>query len=126
MHALLAVSAFLTLLVQASTGRIETLVLPHALRAGETASLEVKVGVIVHGAEIEVATTAGQLIGVISPFGIRPGNPAGMYTLPLPAGAIANGRVSLRLSLQYSRSQRAPTRKEVKSVRVRILGGDKH
>lgn len=120
MRALLAVSAFFAFLMQSGTGRIETLVLPHALRSGETAWLEVKVGAIPHGAEIEVTTTEGHLLGVISPFGIRPRKPAGTYTLPLPAEAISNGRVSVRISLNYAHKQRAPSRKEVKKIRLRV------
>lgn len=121
MAALVAALTFLVVLGQ-STGRIETLVLPNALRPGETAWLEVKVGVIARGAEIEIATTSGRLIGVISPFAVRAGNEAGTYTLPLPPEAISKDRVSLRLSLRYSGSSRAPTLQEVQSVRVRIAG----
>ena len=127
MCAPLAVLALVALLAQSSAGRIETLVLPHTLRAGETAWLEVKVGVIARGAEIEITTTSGRLLGVISPFAIRSGNQAGTYTVPLPADAISNGRVSVRISLNQYHSQRAPTLTEVKSIRVKIAGaGDKH
>lgn len=119
MTALMAALMFLALLGQ-STGRVETLVLPNALRPGETAWLEVKVGVIARGAEIEIATTSGRLIGVISPFAIRTGNEAGTYILALPPEAISKDRVSLRLSLRYSGSSRAPTLQEVQSVHVKI------
>jgi len=122
MRALLAALAFFTILAQPSSGRIETLVLPRALHAGETALLEVKVGVITRGSEIELATTSGRPLGVISPFGIRSGNQAGTYTVPLPADAISNGRVAVQLSLRQGGSQRAPTKEEVKSIRVRIRG----
>jgi hypothetical protein len=125
MQALLAALAFFTVLAQPSSGRIETLVLPHALHTGETALLEVKVGVIARGSEIELATTSGQPLGVISPYGIRSGNQAGTYTVPLPADAISNGRVSVRLSLRQGGSQRAPTREEVKSISVKIAGPGK-
>lgn len=121
MAALMAALTFLVLLPQ-STGRVETLVLPNALRPGETAWLEVKVGVIARGAEIEIATTSGRVIGVISPFAVRAGNEAGTYTLPLPPEAISNDRVSLRLSLRYSGNSRAPTLQEVQSVHVKIGG----
>lgn len=108
------------LFAQAAAGRVETLSLPHALRAGESASLEIQVGAVSHGTEIEVTTTAGQLLGVISPFGVRRGNEAGTYTVPVPPDAISNNHVSVRLLLKYYQAQRAPTRKEVKSVRIRI------
>ena len=107
-------------IAQAAAGRVETLILPHALRAGESASLEIQVGQVSHGTEIEVETTSGRLLGVISPFGIRSGNEAGTYTVPVPVDAISNNQISVRLLLKYYHSQRAPTRKEVKSVRIRI------
>jgi hypothetical protein len=124
MRTLGALLAFFALLAQPSAGRVETLVLPHALRSGETAWLEVTVGVIPRGAEIEVATTSGRLLGVISPFAIRSGNPAGTYTLPLPAEVISDSRVSVRVSLNYYHSQRAPTQEEVKEIRVKIADAD--
>jgi hypothetical protein len=125
MHAPLAVLVFFVVLAQsapATVGRMVTLVLPHPLRAGETAWIEVKAGTLNRGAEIEITTTAGRSLGVISPFGIPPGQQAGTYTVPLPADAISDDRVSLRLTLnQHGRAQRAPTAKEVRSVRVKIM-----
>ena len=44
-----------------------TLRLPHALRAGETAWIEVKVGAIARGEEIEITTTAGRSLGACLP-----------------------------------------------------------
>lgn len=127
MGTLMAAWMFFALLAQASTGRMETLALPHALRPGETAWLEVKVGAIARGAEIEIATTSGQLLGVISPFGTHQGNEGGIYTLPLAPEAISNDRVSLRLALRYSGRSRAPSPQEVKSISVKIApADDKH
>jgi hypothetical protein len=124
MHAPLAILTLFALLGQpapAPAGRVLVLALPHALQAGETALLEVKVGILQRGAEIEIETTAGQPLGTISPFGIRSGQPAGAYTVPVPANAIANGHVSLRLLLDYGQARRAPTVKEVTRVRVKIM-----
>jgi hypothetical protein len=125
MYALIAPLAFFAVLAQPAQqvpGRVMTLALPHALRAGETAWLEVKVGVIERGEEIEIQTTAGQPLGTISPFGVRSGQPAGTYTVPVPPGAIANDHLSLRLLIdQSSHAQRGPTVKEVSRVRVKIM-----
>ena len=99
------------------------LVLPHALREGESAWLRVTVGVIQRGAEIEITTPSGRSLGTISPYGIRPGREAGTYTVPLPADAISGRRVPLLLSLRANGKQRAPTAKEVKRVRVEVRAG---
>jgi propanediol utilization protein len=121
---LLALLSFALLAQPASAaaGRVVTLVLPHTLAAGETAWIELKLGVTERGAEIEIATTAGQSLGVISPFGIRSGDEAGTYTVPVPADAISGDHVSLRLTLnQYGHAKRAPTAKEVVDIRVKIM-----
>ena len=124
MRVLLAVPAFFVLLGQlafAVDGRTMTLALPHPLRAGETAWLEVRLGVLERGVEVEIATAAGQSLGVISPFAIRSGRQAGTYTVPVPADAIADGRLSLVVSLnQNGHPKRAPTAKELKRIRLKI------
>src|SRR5216117_2513635 len=122
MRAPVAALALFSFLAQDSTGRTVTLALPHELRAGESASLIVTVGVIPRGAEIEITTTSGGLVGVISPYGIRAGHEAGTYTIPLRAEAISGRRVSLLLSIHANGKQRAPTMKEVRRVRVKIMG----
>jgi hypothetical protein len=122
MRALAALALF-AVLAQHSAGRLVTLPLPHPVRAGETVFVELTIGAIERGAEIEITTPSGQLLGVVSPFAIRSGHPAGTYTVPLPSDAISGDRVSLRLSLDMQGgAQRAPTKDEVKSVRVKIVG----
>jgi hypothetical protein len=122
MRALGALALF-AVLAQNSAGRMVTLPLPHPIRAGETVFLELTIGAIERGAEIEITTPSGRSLGVVSPFAIRSGHPAGTYTVPLPSDAISGDRVSLRLSLDtHIRPQRAPTKQEVKSIRVKIVG----
>jgi hypothetical protein len=102
-------------------GRVVNLVLPRSLSGDEAAAVELKLGVVERGTEVEVETTSGKMLGVISPYGIRSGNEAGTYTVPLPPEAISNKRVSLRITLnQHNRGKRAPTVKEVRSVRLKI------
>ena len=99
-----------------------TLVLPHPLRAGETAWIVVKVGAIGRG-QINVTTASGQELGVISSFGVQLGQEAGTYPLPLPADAVRDGRVSLRLEItQFGEPPRAPTAEEVQSVKLEVAG----
>lgn len=105
---------------QIDNARERTLVLPHALRKGETAWLLVKVGEIGRN-QIQLMTQDGRPLGTISPFGIRSGKPGGIYTIPVPAEALTDGRLLLRLSvIQSGGTSRAPTTKEVKSVRLLI------
>jgi hypothetical protein len=125
-----AAAAFLLLLLLARSGIAEspgdmtpgaaTLVLPHPLQTGETAWIQVQVGQIGRGQEIEVTTTSGRELGVISPFGLGAGQDAGTYTLPLPADAIQDGRVSLRLTITQFGISRAPTAQEVHGVTLAI------
>lgn len=103
-----------------SDARKMTLTLPHALRKGETAWLLVKVGEIDHN-EIRITTQDGRLLGTISPFGVHSGQAAGTYTIPIPADAFNHNRIALLLSVMGTgQAPRAPTTKEVKSVRLLI------
>ena len=100
------------------------LILPRALQTGEAVLVEVQLGTLPHGLEIEVATALGRELGVISPHGIRPGSEAGTYTLPIPPDVFINGHAVIRLSIsQLDHTRRAPTADEVKNVRVKIAGG---
>lgn len=97
-----------------------TLALPHPLQPGQTAWLEVEVGPV--GRREVTVAASGQIIGVISPFGPRAGGTAGVYALPLPAEAIADGRVTVRLTItQAGGAPRDPTQQEVPRVTVRIV-----
>jgi hypothetical protein len=100
------------------------LILPRALERGEILLVEVQLGTLPRGKEIEITTASGRELGVISPHGIRTGNAAGTYTLPIPPDVFTKGRAVIRLSInQPDRTRRAPTADEVKSVRVKIAGG---
>lgn len=100
-----------------------TLALPRPLQAGETVWIEVQVGPIARGREIDVMTTSGQMLGTISPFGVRPGQDAGTYTLPVPRDAVRDGRLSLRLTIsQVGKEPRAVTKREVRGVKL-VIGG---
>ncbi|MEA2892204.1 MAG: hypothetical protein QOI05_2997 [Bradyrhizobium sp.] len=95
--------------------------LPRPLAANETAFIEVQVGPIGRGRTIEVTTAAGQPLGVVSPFGVRTGQDAGTYPLPVPKDAIREGRLSIRLTIsQPGGSARAPTADEVRSVKLGV------
>ena len=95
--------------------------LPRPLGAGETAFIEIEVGAVGRG-RIEVTTDTGRALGVVSPFGVRAGQNAGTYTLPVPATAIRDGRVAVRLTMQARRNDRPPTAQEVRGVKLTIAG----
>src|ERR1044071_3997638 len=116
----LAVLALFSLLTQQSMYRTVTLVLPHALREGEIASLVVTVGVIPRGDEIKITTPSGRPLGVISPYGIRTGQEGGTYVVPLPPTAVSGTHLSVRFSVITIGKPRAPTKKELKRVRVEV------
>jgi hypothetical protein len=131
-----AALAFLALLARAGLAQNEptqgapvgtaqelTLTLPHPLRAGETAGLEVHVGPIARGRVVNVTTASGQPLGSIAPFGTRVGEDAGTYVLPVPADAIRDGRVAIRLTItQVGGPPRPPTAQEVRSVKLTTGG----
>jgi hypothetical protein len=123
MQTLYATLISFALLVQTAgaPGRVVNLVLPRSLTAEEGISVELKLGVLERGNEIEIETMSGKLLGVISPYGIRSGEEAGTYTVPVPPKLVANKRLSLRIILdQHSRGKRAPTNKELRGVRLQI------
>jgi hypothetical protein len=106
------------------TARSMTLELPRPLTADQTAFVEVQVGPIGRGRTIEVTTASGQPLGTVSPFGVRTGQDAGTYPLPVPKDAIRDGRLSIRLTIsQPGGAPRAPTADEVRSVKLGVGGG---
>ena len=123
MHRAAATFALLLALMTQATcaappGEI-TLVLPHPLHAGEIVWLQVRVGTIARGQEIDVTTASGSELGTISPYGVRA--EAGTYTLPVPPAAIQNGELSVRLSIgQFGASPRPVTSREVRSVTLSL------
>jgi hypothetical protein len=101
--------------------RSMTLELPRPLTAGQTAFVEVQVGPIGRGRTIEVTTGSGQPLGTVSPFGVRSGQDAGTYPLPVPQDAIRDGRLSIRLTIsQPGGASRAPTADEVRGVKLGV------
>jgi hypothetical protein len=119
-----AVSTFALLVLFTQTGNAAstldmTLVLPRTLRAGEIALINVQVGPISRGQQINITTASGQELGVISPFGVRRAQDAGTYTLPVPRNVVHDGRISIRLTItQPGAAPRAPTAQEVRGVKL--------
>ena len=127
MRRLAAAFVCFSILLQQACGaewREVELILPRPLETGETVLVEVQLGTLPRGREIEITTESGQELGVISPHGVRTGHEAGTYSLPIPPNVFRNQHAIIRLSInQPDRTRRAPTAGEVKSVRVKIAGG---
>jgi hypothetical protein len=119
--AALAVVSMLNQLAGQDSTRVLKLALPHALRAGEGAWLEVTLGAVPRGTEVDVETASGESLGVVSPFAVRSGVAAGTYVIPVPANAISKGAVSVRLVVRGAgHAAHAPSPREVTKVRVTI------
>lgn len=96
-----------------------TLFLPRPLQVHETAWIELEIGPIPHGATITVTTQAGEALGRIAPFGARAAQAGGSYSLPVPADAIRDDRVSVRLLISVPGGLPRPaTAQEVTSVKL--------
>jgi hypothetical protein len=94
--------------------------------AGERVVLEVELGVIGSGREVVLRTWDGLLIGTISPYGIRPGNAAGTYAVPVPPEALRralrDGRLRLQFLIETAGVAARPVRAdEVRSVRAVLI-----
>jgi hypothetical protein len=97
--------------------------LPHPPRQGEAAILALTLGPLTRGQTVEVATADGVPIGAAAPFGPQRGQGAGTVTIPVPAGALRDGRLELRLRITAQDGRfRPPTADEVKELRLSIIG----
>jgi hypothetical protein len=103
-------------------GRDVVLTLPRPVAARETAFVEIEVGTVARGTQIALSTDTGRELGVVSPFGARPGQSAGRFTVPIPPDAIRDGRVALRVTIRQGDTRRAPTGEEVRGLTVNIAG----
>jgi len=100
-----------------------TLNLPRQAAANEMVVVQLKVGVVKRGTKIVVRTTHQEIAGTITPFGIRPGQKAGLYTVPVPSKAITDKKVSLRLEIleKDAKAARAATAAEIEDATLRFI-----
>jgi hypothetical protein len=97
------------------------LVLPRAPLPGEQVVILVEVGRLGGAGEIEVATSDGRLLGVVSPYAVRAGQAAGTYTIPVAAERMDGDRIVVRLRVTSShQAAHPPSADEVLSVRAVI------
>ena len=80
--------------------------------------LRLKVPPLPDGASIEVSTLDNALVGGVAPFGVRPGSKARFYSIPIPAKAVVEKKVSVRLQVveKDGNGKRAPARTEIEDA----------
>ena len=107
-----------------ATGKL-TVPLSRRAAPGEALVLRLKVGVLPDGAKISVGTLDGEIAGGVSPFGVPPGRKAGVYSIPVPAKAVVEGKVTLRLEVieKDGKTRRPPARPEIEDATLAISPG---
>lgn len=100
-----------------------TLTLPRQPAANEALVLCLSVGVLPHHARVVVHTVDGEIAGTIAPFGVRPGQKAGVYTIPVPAKAVEGDKVTLRLDVleKGAEAARPPARAEIEEAKLAFV-----
>ena len=102
-------------------GRVE-LALPRPIASDEALLLQISAGPLPSGAEISVTGSDGELLGTVSPFGVRRGQGSAAYSIPIAQTALRDGRISLRLELREPGAPaRAPTQAEVQDLSLEIM-----
>jgi hypothetical protein len=97
-----------------------TIALPRQAGAEEALVIRLSVGVLPRRARVVVETLDGEIAGSVTPYGIRPGRKAGIYTIPIPDKAVSNKKITLRLKVleQGAKSSRPPARAEIEAAKV--------
>ncbi len=109
-----------------SRGKL-TLPLARQPAANEMLVIRIWVGAISQGTKIVVRATDQEIAGTIVPFGVRPGQKAGMHTIAVPASAVNDKKVSLRLEVleKGAKAARAPSRLEIEDAKLAFIPASK-
>lgn len=99
---------------------IYTVVLPRPHRAGEPLMLEVELGTSGAGMQVVLRTLDGELVGTVSPHGIRHGAAGGTHLVPVPAHLLPRitGETRWRLQVRIESSANAPKPADGQTVRA--------
>lgn len=99
-----------------------TLRLTRPPTAEEAVGLQLTVGSLSAGARIRVLSSAGVVLGTVSPYGASRQKEANSYTIVLPKSAVKGGRVRLHLEVEEpNKAAHPPGLAEVESVRLIYL-----
>jgi hypothetical protein len=104
-----------------------TLELPRKPDADEAIRVIVTVRDLAPGHAIVVRTKSREIVGTITPTGLRPGQKGGIYPLPVDPKAMEGNRVILRIEVvtpDPDSKVRAPTKTEVESVALKLIDAD--
>jgi hypothetical protein len=82
----------------AQDSRLIELTAPRELRRKDALEIQVTTAPLPAGARVVVKTDQGEVLGVVTPFSLRPAESTA--TLAVPRGALADGRLRLRLQVQ--------------------------
>jgi hypothetical protein len=77
--------------------------------------LRLKVAPLPDGATINVCALDKTIVGGVAPYGVRPGSKARYYSIPIPAKAVVDNKVTVRLEVveKGAQKKRPPTRTEI-------------
>jgi hypothetical protein len=89
----------------AQDSRLIELTAPRALRSADALEVQVTTAPLPSGARVLVKTEQGDVLGVVTPFSLRPAESTA--TIAVPRSALVDGRLRLRLQVQ---EPGAPTR----------------
>jgi len=100
-----------------------TLKIPRQPNEGEMIHIQVPVGKLDKGTQIDVLTSKGELVGTVSPFGIQAADIGGVYSIAIPASEVVDARIELFLEIEEKEggAKRAPTNAEVGELEVVYL-----
>src|SRR5215212_8665910 len=90
-----------------------TLTLPRAAAADEAVHVRVTAGPLARGARIVVRLSGGEIAGSATRYGGRTDQKAGVFIIPLPPGAIRDGKIALTVEVEEKGKRRAPKAGEV-------------
>jgi hypothetical protein len=100
-----------------------TLTLLRPPTADEMVAVRLTVGALARNARIVVRTADGEIAGTVAPFGMKPGQKAGVFTIPIPGKALTNNQVSLKLEVleKDAKAARAATRTEIEDAKLVLI-----
>jgi hypothetical protein len=86
--------------------------------SGERLVLRLKVASLKDGSSLELSAPDNTHVGGVSPFGVRPGSKARYYSIPLPAKALVDDKVTLKVEVvdKSGKKERAATRTEIEDA----------